>query len=91
MGTFHDALKAAGVEYAALSWGGFDLYGDHKSIQEARRFLHEAGTVPALRERLLEASRLSNDWMIKHDRLLKFIQDRPAILKELIEIERGND
>ncbi len=35
---------------AMLSWAGFNLHGDDKSIEEAKRLLHEAGTVPELKE-----------------------------------------
>lgn len=35
---------------------------------------------------LLDARKLSHEWMKKHDKLLGFIQARPAVLKELIEL-----
>lgn len=45
----HDALTAAGLEYSALSWGGFNLFGDEKSIEEAKRLLHNSDSrMPAL-------------------------------------------
>jgi hypothetical protein len=44
----HEALSALGIEYAALSWGGFNLFGDQKSVTEASRLLHMEGTVQAL-------------------------------------------
>ena len=48
----HFALTNAGLEYSAMSWGGFNLFGDRKSIDEAKRLLHMAGAVPALKELL---------------------------------------
>lgn len=37
---------------AFLSWAGFNLQGDEKSIKEATRLLHEAGKVPVLMQRV---------------------------------------
>ena len=88
----HDALKEAGLEYAALSWNGFNLFGERKSIEEAKRLLHNSDSrLPAIEERLLEETRLSFEWQKKHDKLLGFIQKRPALLKELIEQDRTVD
>ena len=51
----HDALKAANLEYAALSWNGFDLFGERKSIQEAKRLLHNSDSrLPVIQDRLLD-------------------------------------
>ena len=88
-GKIHSALKDAGLEYAALSWNGFNLFGDRKSIEEAKRLLHNSDDVlPIIRDQLCDIQRLSFDWMKKHDRLLGFIQKHPALLKELIEAAR---
>ena len=88
----HDALKEAGLEYAALSWNGFDLFGERKSIEEAKRLLHNSDTrLPAIEDRLHETTHLSFEWMKKHDRLLGFIQKHPALLKELIEQNTDTD
>lgn len=46
---FYEALKEAGLEHSVMSWSGFNVFGDHKSIEEARRLLNLAGTVPELR------------------------------------------
>lgn len=44
------AAPAPAVPYeVALSWGGFNLYGDRKSIDEAKRLKHDADTVPELK------------------------------------------
>lgn len=48
---------------------------------------HIAKALVAERGQLLDASRLSHEWMRKHDRLLGFIQKRPEMLKELIAFE----
>ena len=45
--------------------------------------------IERLREQAVEDQRLSFSWMAKHDRLLGFIQKRPAMLKELIEEDRA--
>lgn len=50
----HSILTAANVDYATLSWNGFNLFGDRKSIDEAKRLLHNSDSrMPAL-ERLLK-------------------------------------
>ena len=43
------------TEWAHLSWSGFNLQGDPESIKEARRALHEADTVPELKDRICAA------------------------------------
>lgn len=55
---FYDALNKANLEYSALSWDGFNLFGDKKSIEEAERLQYFAGLVPFLRLRIkdLEAA-----------------------------------
>lgn len=40
------------VPQSSMSWSGFNLLGNAESIAEARRLLHEAGTVPELRQRI---------------------------------------
>lgn len=50
-----DRKKSQREQVAYLSWGGFNLTGDHKSIDEAKRLLHEASIVPELRELLARA------------------------------------
>lgn len=52
---------------AYLSWGGFNLSGDRKSIDEANRLLHEAGIVPELRALLAEA-RVAQPEQVAQDR-----------------------
>jgi len=47
---FHLALERAGLEYSGMSWGGFNVFGDNKSIREVQRLQHLAGQVPQLRE-----------------------------------------
>lgn len=42
---FYKALDAAKLKYAASSWGGFNLFGDIRSIEELSRIRHEAGIV----------------------------------------------
>lgn len=42
------------------------------------------GQIERLQARNLEHNKLSHEWMVKHDKLLGFIQDRPAMLAELI-------
>lgn len=39
---FHDALKSMNKDYSALSWAGFNLFGDEKSIQELKRLEHQS-------------------------------------------------
>lgn len=74
---FHAALTAANLEYAGMSWGGFNLFGDRESVQKACRMRHDAETLPIIRDQLVDTLRLSHDWMKKHDKLLAFIQASP--------------
>ncbi len=41
--------------------------------------------VAAGNQQSLENSKLAHHWMVKHDKLLGFIQKRPAMLAQLIE------
>jgi hypothetical protein len=50
---FYDALNAAGFEYAALSTGGINLFGDSKSIDTAKRWMHEAEQVAWLKSEIV--------------------------------------
>lgn len=63
---------------------GIDILAKHLVCYEAR------AEIERLRAQLLETQLLSHDWMAKHDRLLGFIQARPAVLKELIAIEQSS-
>lgn len=47
-----DAATATGLEFAALSWGGFNIIGDRQSIDEVRRLFNADALVDALRARL---------------------------------------
>lgn len=51
-------LESRPVHLAQLSWSGFNLHGDEKSIREAQRLLHEAAKVPALYERIDELQKI---------------------------------
>jgi hypothetical protein len=50
----HTALSASGLEYAGLSTNGFNLFGDRRSIDEAKQWLHAVGVAEALRRELME-------------------------------------
>lgn len=52
----HSILLAARVEYSALSWNGFNLVGDAKSIAEVKRLIGVEARVNALEQRLSEQS-----------------------------------
>lgn len=49
----YNALNAAGLEFAAFSCNGVNLFGDSKSIEELKRWHHEAGTVPELKDEIM--------------------------------------
>jgi len=49
---FFKALDDTKLEYAAVSWGGYAVFGDHASIEEFKRLQALADKVPALQERL---------------------------------------
>jgi hypothetical protein len=48
-------LPQNGELYSGLSWNGFILRGDRKSIEEARRLLHTADRAHYLQAELLAA------------------------------------
>src|SRR6185503_2144772 len=50
-----DALLAANVPYAGMSWGGFNLFGDDHSIKEMRRLQHKAGKAEIFRQQYRQA------------------------------------
>lgn len=54
VGDFYDALNATNKEYAALSWNGFNLWGDRKSIKEVNRLIHKESFIEPLQNRLKE-------------------------------------
>lgn len=35
-----DAVSKAGVDASAVSWGGFNVFGDAESIAEVQRLMH---------------------------------------------------
>jgi|AmaraimetP72IA01_FD_contig_41_595037_length_577_multi_3_in_0_out_0_2 hypothetical protein len=55
---FHKALADAGLQYSGLSWSGFAVFGDERSIAEVKRLQHLAGMVPDLQKQLAEAQRI---------------------------------
>ena len=46
--------EAVAMEVASMSWNGFNLHGDPKSIAKARQMLHDSEIVPELKERIRE-------------------------------------
>lgn len=50
------ALTTSGVEYAGISWGGFELFGNRRSIDEFKRLQHRAAQTEYFQERLIEAT-----------------------------------
>ena len=52
------ALADAGLQYSGLSWSGFAVFGDERSIAEVKRLQHLAGMVPDLQKQLAEAQRI---------------------------------
>src|SRR3954468_7585737 len=43
-----------GLQFSALSWNGFNLFGDSKSIEEVRRLMFQEARANALEQRLRE-------------------------------------
>jgi hypothetical protein len=68
-GEFYDVLNAAKVEYASLSWSGFNVFGDSASIAEVQRLQHLAGTVPELRQRINELHVEVASWAAATERM----------------------
>ena len=56
-----EAAKQIDAELSGISWGGFSLFGDKKSIAEVRRLMWVESMVDSLRERLKEAEARAND------------------------------
>jgi hypothetical protein len=54
--TVYDVAKDMGANLSALSWNGFNLFGDKKSIDELERLLTLDAHVIALRQRLNDNS-----------------------------------
>ena len=50
----YDAAKEAGIELSAISWNGFNLFGDKKSIDEVKRLMTMEARAIALQARLDE-------------------------------------
>ena len=50
----YDAAKKAGVELSAISWNGFNLFGDKKSIDEVERLMNMEARAIVLQTRLNE-------------------------------------
>jgi hypothetical protein len=46
---------------SSISWSGFNVYGDKKSLQEVERCIHEAGTVPELKQQIKDARNYCKD------------------------------
>lgn len=65
-----DAAKELGAELSAVSWNGFNLFGDRKSIDELKRLMHTEARVDALVSRLkeYEARELARSWENSVDR-----------------------
>jgi hypothetical protein len=51
---FYDALNATDKEYMAMSWGGFNLFGDRLSIKELSRLQWKESFIKPLQNRLDE-------------------------------------
>ena len=54
-------------------------------MSESHRIEQLEAEIERLRADLQQTWSLSLEWQKKHDKLLGFIQKRPAVLKELIE------
>lgn len=85
---FHAALTAADLEYAGMSWGGFNLFGDRKSIAEAQRLQHLAGQREALVTEIQTTRALAKQRGEALVTLEKIYAERLADLTA--EKERGN-
>jgi hypothetical protein len=44
----HNALIFSGKEYSALSWNGFNVFGDAKSIAEIKRLIYAKDRLKSL-------------------------------------------
>jgi hypothetical protein len=53
-GAIHAALSKSDVAYASLSWGGFNLVGDPRSIREVERLMSVEARCKAIEAELLE-------------------------------------
>jgi hypothetical protein len=53
LGSIYDALASARVSFSAMSWNGFNVYGDEASIKEVGRLQHQDYVVECLRKEVL--------------------------------------
>lgn len=51
--SIREVLRNNGIAHSAMSWNGFNLFGDAKSIQEVHRLMHEADRAKALEAMLM--------------------------------------
>jgi hypothetical protein len=65
----YEAAKEMGAELSALSWGGFNLFGDDKSIKELQRLMHAESRMKALQQRLDEMQKMNDTWRGQVDRM----------------------
>ena len=49
---FWDALCMTDKGFAGISWGGFNLFGDRKSIAELSRLMHQESFIKPLQDRI---------------------------------------
>lgn len=56
-GEFWDALSATNKEFASVSWDGFMLFGDRKSVSEVSRLMHKESFIKPLQNRIDEQKR----------------------------------
>lgn len=66
---FAEALTDARLDYAGMSWSGFNLFGNPASIREALRMRHEAMALPSIRGDLLARIKQLQDDFATSERL----------------------
>jgi hypothetical protein len=54
---FWDAIADHDIECSGISWAGFNLFGDHKSINEVQRLLNVEARFKAYDQRVEEGQK----------------------------------
>jgi hypothetical protein len=85
----HELMRALGPKATATAAALDELVDDATQVcglltEAADVIERQAELIAALEQRSLENTMLAHGWMVAHDQLLGFIQERPDALRDLI-------
>lgn len=85
----YDTVKALNVEMSAVSWAGFNLFGDAASIKELQRLMGEADRLASLSRIMGGASMARIEAALRTLDYLEAVQDyEPLSASEWLECAR---